>query len=146
MAGLNAKFYRILTRYQFPILVAQSHMHSTYPNRIGTIRIFNWRRPNLLRLCHSPGLHYIIFFIVISILIARFGKWLVPLILGAADIAFPRINNIRFWLLPPSITLLLASRTVESGAGTEWTVYPPLRPCMCVCVCVCVCVYICFCT
>lgn len=49
-----------------------------------------------------------------------------PLILGAPDIAFPRINNIRFWILPPSLTLLLASRIVENGAGTGWTVYPPL--------------------
>ena len=52
--------------------------------------------------------------------------WLVPLILGAPDIALPRINNMRFWLLPPSLTLLLTSRTVESGVGTGWTVYPPL--------------------
>jgi len=43
---------------------------------------------------------------------------LVPLILGAPDIAFPRINNIRFWLLPPSLTLLLIRRIVERGAGT----------------------------
>lgn len=40
--------------------------------------------------------------------------------------AFPRINNIRFWLLPPALVLLLCSGLVESGAGTGWTVYPPL--------------------
>lgn len=40
--------------------------------------------------------------------------------------AFPRLNNIRFWLLPPSFLLLLRSTIVESGAGTGWTVYPPL--------------------
>lgn len=40
--------------------------------------------------------------------------------------AFPRINNMRFWLLPPALTLLLSSAAVESGAGTGWTVYPPL--------------------
>lgn len=68
----------------------------------------------------------IIFFIVIPIIIGGFGNWLVPLILGAPDIAFPRINNIRFWLLPPSISLLLASSIVDMGAGTGWTVYPPL--------------------
>jgi cytochrome c oxidase subunit 1 len=40
--------------------------------------------------------------------------------------AFPRLNNISFWLLPPSLILLLSSSFVESGAGTGWTVYPPL--------------------
>lgn len=38
----------------------------------------------------------IIFFIVMPIIIGGFGNWLVPLILGRPDIAFPRINNIRF--------------------------------------------------
>lgn len=68
----------------------------------------------------------IIFFIVIPIIIGGFGNWLIPLILGAPDIAFPRLNNIRFWFLPPSITLLLSRRIVNSGSGTGWTVYPPL--------------------
>ena len=40
--------------------------------------------------------------------------------------AFPRLNNISFWLLPPSLILLLLSALVESGAGTGWTIYPPL--------------------
>lgn len=34
------------------------------------------------------------------------------------DIAFPRINNARFWFLPVSILLLLGSAYVEDGAGT----------------------------
>ncbi len=38
----------------------------------------------------------IIFFIVMPILIGGFGNWLVPLMLGSPDMAFPRINNIRF--------------------------------------------------
>lgn len=40
--------------------------------------------------------------------------------------AFPRLNNLRFWLLPPALTLLLVGGAVERGAGTGWTVYPPL--------------------
>lgn len=40
--------------------------------------------------------------------------------------AFPRMNNLSFWLLPPAFILLLSSALAGTGAGTGWTIYPPL--------------------
>jgi len=46
--------------------------------------------------------------------------------LGSPDMSFPRLNNLSFWLLIPSILLLLTSSLVENGVGAGWTIYPPL--------------------
>nr|FAA04228.1 TPA: cytochrome c oxidase subunit I [Triannulata magna] len=67
-----------------------------------------------------------IFFVVMPILIGGFGNWLLPLMLGSPDMAFPRLNNLSFWLLPSSLIMLSSSALVESGVGAGWTVYPPL--------------------
>jgi cytochrome c oxidase subunit I len=77
-----------------------------------------------------------VFFVVMPAMIGGFGNWFVPLMIGSPDMAFPRMNNISFWLLIPSLALLVGSmfvgvgsgvnNAVSGGAGVGWTIYPPL--------------------
>ena len=56
-----------------------------------------------------------------------FANWMVPLQIGASDMAFARMNNFSFWILPVAATLLLSSFLVPGGAPSGgWTIYAPL--------------------
>ena len=59
-------------------------------------------------------------------LIGGFGNFLLPLGLGGPDMGFPRLNNISYLSLIPSIVLFLFAGGIENGVGTGWTLYPPL--------------------
>jgi cytochrome c oxidase subunit I len=55
------------------------------------------------------------------------ANWMVPLQIGAPDMALPRMNNWSFWILPFAFTLLLLTLFLPGGApAAGWTLYPPL--------------------
>ncbi|MEM9301454.1 MAG: cytochrome c oxidase subunit I [Pseudomonadota bacterium] len=55
------------------------------------------------------------------------ANWMIPLMVGAPDMALPRMNNWSFWLLPFAFTLLLSTLFMDSGGPAGgWTLYPPL--------------------
>jgi cytochrome c oxidase subunit 1 len=58
---------------------------------------------------------------------AGFGNYLLPLMIGAKDMAYPRINALSLWLIPLAAVIMYSSFFVEGGAAQSgWTEYPPL--------------------
>jgi len=56
-----------------------------------------------------------------------FANWLIPMMIGAPDMAFARMNNWSFWILPFAAALLVISFFTPGGApGVGWTMYAPL--------------------
>jgi cytochrome c oxidase subunit 1 len=68
-----------------------------------------------------------IFFAVTPILIGGFGNFCVPLLIGARDMAFPRLNMLSFWTMAAATGVLVASFFVPLGpANAGWTAYATL--------------------
>lgn len=68
---------------------------------------------------------FMIFLWIVPAAIGGFGNFLVPLMVGARDMAFPKLNALAFWVNPPAGALLLGS-FLFGGAQAGWTSYPPL--------------------
>ena len=55
------------------------------------------------------------------------ANWLIPMMIGAPDMALPRMNNFSFWILPFAFSLLLSTFFMSGGGPAGgWTLYPPL--------------------
>jgi cytochrome c oxidase subunit 1 len=67
------------------------------------------------------------FWVAMPILLGGFGNALIPLMIGARDMAFPTLNMISYWTFFLSSVVLIISFFVPGGAFSGgWTVYPPL--------------------
>jgi len=68
-----------------------------------------------------------IFLVIIPALAGGFGNYLIPLMIGARDMAFPTLNMLSYWVMWPAFGCFMAGFFVEGGsAATGWTAYPPL--------------------
>jgi len=68
-----------------------------------------------------------VFWVAMPLLVAGFGNLLIPLMVGAEDMAFPRLNLLSYWVFFLSTVVLIASIFVPGGtAAGGWTSYPPL--------------------
>jgi cytochrome c oxidase subunit 1 len=67
-----------------------------------------------------------IFLWIVPVVNGAFGNYLIPFYVGARDMAFPRLNAVAFWLIPPAGLMLITSYFLTGAAQSGWTAYPPL--------------------
>jgi len=72
------------------------------------------------------GMHGISMIVVALIaILGGLGNYFVPIMIGTKDMAFPRLNALSYWMLPPAVILLVSS-LFFGGFDFGWTAYPPL--------------------
>jgi len=68
-----------------------------------------------------------VFLAIVPQVVGAFGNFVVPLQIGAPDLAFPKLNMASYWVYLPGGIIMLASFFVPGGAANSgWTSYPPL--------------------
>ncbi len=87
--------------------------------------------PDFYTMVFSMHATIMIFFVIIPLLVGVFGNYLIPLKIGAGDMAFPFLNGLAFWSALPAGSIILAGFFRPGGhAAAGWTVYPPLSAVM----------------
>ncbi len=123
LGGLLAMVIRWQLAYPFePLPLIGSLLKNTFVfDSAGSVRPEGF---NQLVTMHGT---IMIFFVIIPILVGAFGNFLIPLHVGARDVAFPILNALSNWLFLPAGVILFASFFVHEGpAAAGWTAYPPL--------------------
>ncbi|MBI4790280.1 MAG: cbb3-type cytochrome c oxidase subunit I [Chloroflexi bacterium] len=64
--------------------------------------------------------------VAVAAILGSFGNYFVPLLIGAEDMAFPRLNALSYWLVPPVAIALVVGSLLPGGFTSGWRVYPPL--------------------
>jgi cytochrome c oxidase subunit 1 len=83
--------------------------------------------PEFYNMLFSMHATVMIFFVIIPFLTGAFGNFLIPLQIGAKDMAFPKLNMMSYWFMWPAFFFLIASFFTAGGAaGAGWTSYPTL--------------------
>jgi cytochrome c oxidase subunit I len=80
--------------------------------------------PDFYAMIFSMHATIMIFFVIIPLLTGAFGNFTIPLMVGAQDMAFPKLNMMSYWFMWPAFAVILSSFFVEGGAAASgWTSY-----------------------
>jgi cytochrome c oxidase subunit 1 len=80
--------------------------------------------PETYNMLFSMHATIMIFFVIIPILVGAFGNFTIPLMIGAKDMAFPKLNMMSYWFMWPAFICILISFFSEGGGpGAGWTSY-----------------------
>jgi cytochrome c oxidase subunit 1 len=120
IGGLLALFFRLQLAWpqaQLPLLG-----NWFFPGTAG-----NKMPPEFYNMLVSMHATIMIFFVIIPLLTGAFGNFTIPLMIGAKDMAFPKLNMCSYWFMWPAFLIMLASFFVHGGAaGAGWTSYATL--------------------
>jgi cytochrome c oxidase subunit 1 len=136
-----------LSKYIFPLdhkMIAMQYLFTGMAMAlIGGFTVYVFRMQLAFPGAHVPGFGMVspdrynmlvtshgtimIFWVAMPVLIAALGNYLIPLMIGADDMVFPRINRLSYQIFLLSALVLISSFFVTGGAfGGAWTAYPPL--------------------